>query len=46
MAMAQWRSGDLPSAESSLVKAIELNPGFATPVELLQRLRQQLQQAR
>ena len=46
MAMAQWRSGDLPSAESSLVKAIDLNPGFATPVEMLQRLRQQLQQAR
>jgi Flp pilus assembly protein TadD len=46
MAMAQWRSGDLRSAESSLVKAIELNPGFATPVELLQRLRQQLRQAR
>ena len=46
MAMAQWRSGDLPSAESSLVKAIELNPGFAAPVELLQQLRQQLQQAR
>ena len=46
MAMAQWRSGDLPSAESSLVKAIALNPGFATPVEMLQRLRQQLQQAR
>jgi predicted CXXCH cytochrome family protein len=46
MAMAQWRSGDLRSAESSLVKAIELNPGFAAPVELLQQLRQQLQQAR
>lgn len=46
MAMAQWRSGDLRSAESSLVKAIDLNPGFATPVEMLQRLRQQLRQAR
>jgi predicted CXXCH cytochrome family protein len=46
MAMAQWRSGDLRSAESSLLKAIDLNPGFATPVEMLQRLRQQLRQAR
>jgi hypothetical protein len=46
MAMAQWRNGNLQSAESSLVKAIELNPGFATPVELLERLRQQLRQAR
>ncbi len=46
MAMAQGRSGDLRSAESSLLKAIDLNPGFATPVELLQQLRQQLQQPR
>lgn len=46
MAMAQWRSGDLPSAESSLVKASDLNPGFATPVELLRQLRQQLRQPR
>ena len=42
MAMAQWRSGDLPAAESSLVRAVSLNPGFATPVELLQRLRQEM----
>jgi predicted CXXCH cytochrome family protein len=42
MAMAQWRSGDLPAAESSLVRAVSLNPGFATPVELLQRLRQEI----
>ena len=46
MAMAQWRSGDLRAAEATLKKAVELSPGFATPVELLQRLRQQLRQAR
>jgi tetratricopeptide (TPR) repeat protein len=42
MAMAQWRSGHLPAAESSLLKAVSLNPGFATPVELLQQLRQRI----
>jgi Flp pilus assembly protein TadD len=46
MAMAQWRSGDLPAAERTLVKAIELNPGFDTPVDLLQKLREQMRQAR
>jgi Tetratricopeptide repeat/Cytochrome c554 and c-prime len=40
MALAQWRTGDLQAAESTLTKAIELNPGFATPVDLLQKLRQ------
>jgi hypothetical protein len=40
MAMAQWRSGDLPAAERTLRKAIELNPGFAAPVDLLQKLQQ------
>ena len=39
MALAQWRSGDLPAAESTLLKAVSLNPGFATPLELLQQLR-------
>jgi Tfp pilus assembly protein PilF len=42
MALAQWRSGDLQAAERSLAKAVELSPGFATPVELLQKLRQQM----
>jgi hypothetical protein len=46
MALAQWRSGDLGAAERSLAKAIELNPGFATPVDLLQKLREQIRQAR
>jgi hypothetical protein len=46
MAMAQWRSGDLAAAERTLAKAIELNPGFATPVDLLRELREQMQQAR
>jgi predicted CXXCH cytochrome family protein len=42
MALAQWRSGDLRAAERSLAKAVELSPGFATPVELLQKLRDQM----
>jgi hypothetical protein len=42
MALAQWRSGDLRAAEATLVKAVTINPGFATPVELLQKLRAQL----
>ena len=42
LAMAEWRSGDLRSAEASLMKAVSLNPGFATPGELLQKLREQL----
>jgi Flp pilus assembly protein TadD len=40
MAMAQWRSGDLQGAERTLGKAIELNPGFDTPLDLLKKLRQ------
>ncbi len=39
MAMAQWRAGDPQAARAALVKAIELNPGFATPVELLRSVR-------
>jgi predicted CXXCH cytochrome family protein len=42
MALAQWRSGDLQAAERSLATAVELSPGFATPVELLQKLREQM----
>ncbi len=45
MALAQWRSGDLHAAERSLAKAVELSPGFATPVELLQKLRDQMRQS-
>ena len=40
LAQAQWRIGDLRSAESNLEKAVELNPGFAAAVELLERVRQ------
>ncbi len=46
LAMAQWRSGDLPAAESSLLKAISLNPGFATPVGLLEQLHEQMRKPR
>jgi len=42
MALAQWRNGDLRAAEASLQRAVDINPGFATPVELLQKLREQL----
>lgn len=42
MSMALWRSGDLRGAEAGLAKAVALNPGFATPVELLQKLREQM----
>jgi hypothetical protein len=44
MALAQWRSGDRQGAERSLATAVGLNPGFATPVELLQKLREQMRQ--
>jgi hypothetical protein len=44
MALAQWRSGDRQAAERSLATAVELSPGFATPVELLQKLRDQMRQ--
>ena len=33
-------SSDLPGAERTLAKAIELNPGFATSVNLLRKLLQ------
>ena len=46
MAMAQWRNGDLPAAESSLLKAVALSPGFATPAELLEKLREQMRRPR
>ena len=46
MAVAQWRSGDLTGAESSLVKAVSINPGFATPVDLLRQVREQIQRGR
>ena len=42
LAMAQWRTGNLRAAESSLVDAVSLNPGFATPADLLKRLREQM----
>jgi tetratricopeptide (TPR) repeat protein len=42
LAQAQWRSGDLPAAESTLRRAIEINPGFAAPLDLLQTLRRAL----
>lgn len=40
LAMAQWRSGDRAAAEANLARAVEMNPGFAAPVELLKKLRQ------
>jgi hypothetical protein len=45
MAMAQWRSGDLKAAERTLAKAMELSPGFATPAELLQKVRDQIRRS-
>jgi Tetratricopeptide repeat/Cytochrome c554 and c-prime len=44
MALAQWRTGDLQAAERSLATAVELSPGFETPAELLQKLREQMRQ--
>lgn len=44
MALAQWRSGDWQAAERSLATAVELSPGFATPADLLQKLREQIRQ--
>jgi hypothetical protein len=38
MAMAQWKSGDLDGARRSLEKAVEMNPGFEVPLQLLGRL--------
>jgi len=40
LAIAQWRTGDTPSALSSLEKAVELNPAFTPASGLLLRLRQ------
>lgn len=42
MAMAQWRSGDLQAAERTLTKSVDLSPGFATPLDLLQKVREQI----
>jgi hypothetical protein len=42
LAMAQWRAGDLPSAESTLRKAIGLSPGFQPPRDLMKRLQDAL----
>jgi hypothetical protein len=39
LAMAQFRSGDLQSAEASLVKLLELNPGSIEARQLLTRVR-------
>ena len=38
LAMAQWRTGDLPSAAATLRRLIGLSPGFQPPHDLLQRL--------
>jgi tetratricopeptide (TPR) repeat protein len=38
MAMAQWKSGDRDGARRSLEKAVEMNPGFEVPLQLLERL--------
>ena len=38
LAMAYWRTGDLHSAESHLVKAVDLSPGFAPAADLLRQL--------
>ncbi len=40
LAMAYWKTGDLRSAESHLVKAVDLSPGFAPAADLLRQLRQ------
>jgi len=39
LAMALWQAGDLRSAEATLVKGLELSPGFRPAAELLRRLR-------
>jgi tetratricopeptide (TPR) repeat protein len=39
LAQAQWRAGDLRAAEATLLRAIEINPGFAPPFNLLGALR-------
>jgi len=40
LAMAYWRTGNLRSAESHLLKAVDLSPGFAPAADLLRQLRQ------
>jgi hypothetical protein len=42
LAMAQWRSGDLNAAERTLTRAVDLSPGFAAPLDLLQSVREQI----
>jgi hypothetical protein len=39
LAMAYWRAGDRASAQRHLEKAVALSPGFASAVELLQKVR-------
>ncbi|HEV3201828.1 MAG TPA: tetratricopeptide repeat protein [Bryobacteraceae bacterium] len=41
LAMAYWRTGNLRSAESHLVKAVDLSPGFGPAADLLRQLRRQ-----
>ena len=38
LALAQWRSGNLPAAEATLRKLIDLSPAFQPPRDLLKRL--------
>jgi hypothetical protein len=38
LAMAQWQAGDLRSAEATLVKGLELSPGFRPAADLLRKL--------
>jgi hypothetical protein len=38
LAMAQWRSGDVVSAQATLRKVIDLSPGFQPARDLLKRL--------
>ncbi len=42
LAMAQWRSGDRASAESTLRKVVDLSPGFQPATDLLKRLQETL----
>ena len=41
LAMAYWKTGNLPAAEKHLAKAVALSPGLAAPAELLEKLRGQ-----
>jgi hypothetical protein len=40
LGMAQWRTGDLAAAESTLQKVIDLSPGFQPARDLLKRLQE------